>query len=218
MRNLQEESLKSLVVRYHQGDDCKELSFEIERRFEIPGDDDVSLSELSALHKNYGLSNYVYEGTTLAEAREIFRSVDLSGESLFFDIGAGYGALVLYGAALAPATFVAVEAVGKRADHIARMAARLGLKNIRVVNDGAAAVNHAQASHIYLNNPFLGGFARDYVDRLAGEIGRECIVIALNNIVADFRRSDRFLELETRADIPSYRFGLFAASGPASRA
>lgn len=210
MRDSQEKSLVCLVRRYQQGDDCKQLYYRIEQSFAIPGDDDVSLSELSALHKKYGLSNYVYEGTTLAETREIFRSVQLTGESLFFDIGAGYGAVVLYGAALVPAAFVAVEAVDKRADHIARMVAQLGLHNLRVVKQGAAAIDLAGASHIYLNNPFLGSFARDYVDRLAGEIGRDCVVIALNNIVAEFRRSGRFRELVHQADIPSYRFGLFA--------
>ncbi|OCW56219.1 hypothetical protein [Hoeflea olei] len=171
--------------------------------------DEVSLTELSALHAIYGVSNYVYEGTTLEETREILACAGLVPHSVFCDIGAGYGAVVLYGAALCPCGFIAVEAVGRRAAHIARVARRLGLDRVRVVEADADAVDLTRVTHVYLNNPFLGRTASAFPERLARRATPGCRVIALNNIVADFRRSGRYREIETEARLPSYRFGVF---------
>ncbi|AKI02184.1 Histone methylation protein DOT1 [Hoeflea sp. IMCC20628] len=197
------------MCEFHNGSDKHGIASEISRIFEIPDADEIDISELYLLHKNFGVSNYTYEGTSLLEAREIFHAISLAEDDIFLDIGAGYGAIVLYGAAIFPAAFIAVEAVRKRADHIERVSGQLGMRNLHVRHQGAEVTDLATASHVFLNNPFLGSYAKDYVYRLAREIKKECAVIALNNIVAEFRESPLFSELETSANIPNYRFGLF---------
>ncbi|WP_299865976.1 hypothetical protein [uncultured Hoeflea sp.] len=210
MIKIQAKRVERLVRAYHEGIAGPEQEDAIVTAFGIPRTDDLPLAELARLHRQYGLSNYIHEATAIEEIREIFRAINLAPGHCFMDIGAGYGAVVLYGAALTRARFCAVEAVPGRAVELARAARRLGFDHVEVMEQGAGDVDHSRADFVFLNNPFLGEENRRYLRRLRGQIRRSCRVIAINNIVAEFRQSPDFAELRHSAAIAEYKFGLFA--------
>jgi hypothetical protein len=208
--DIQAKNLETAVRNFHDGGNDQIFLAEAEKLFGIPNTDDLPLNALLALHQEFGLSNYAYEGTAFAEIREIFRSLEIAPDQTFMDIGAGYGAVVLYGAAIFQAGFSAVEAVAWRAAHIERMARKFRLNNLEVLRQAAGDTDHAQADYIFLNNPFLGEGNRTYLKLLRRQIRKSCVIVAINNIVAEFRQSPDFAELDHRARIPAYKFGMFA--------
>jgi precorrin-6B methylase 2 len=166
-------------------------------------------AELPSLLRRFGNQNFEFATMPLHELREVFRAVKLGPGDLFCDAGAGYGHAVFYGACVAKGRFRAIEILPVRCAAMRRTAARLGLTNVEIVQADAFSQSYAEATCLFLNNPFFPDAAARFVRHLKSERTRVLTVIAAHNIVDVFRADPDFVEVETTAGLPDYRFGVF---------
>ena len=93
--------------------------------------------------------------TSYAKIRQIYRHLILRKRSYFYDLGSGYGRVLLYGASLFPdVSFQGVEMVTERAQETMRIARDSGLYNVEVINDNVLDVDFSNGLTFYLFNPF----------------------------------------------------------------
>jgi hypothetical protein len=186
----------------------------LERALRIEPADEKRTDELPALLHRYGNQNFTFfGGTPFHEIREIFRALSPEPGKIFCDAGAGYGHVVFYGACVAACRFRAIEILPIRCAAMRRTARRLGLSDVDVVQGDALTQNYDDVSYLLLNNPFFPDVATQFVGRLRMSRKRPMTVIAMNNIVDAFRKNRAFIEIDAKADIPDYRFGVFRAKG-----
>jgi precorrin-6B methylase 2 len=189
---------------------------QIERALRI-GRSRERLRDVIGFLKAYGNEHLVFEPATFADIREIVHALDLDRNDSVYDIGAGYGHFVFYGAVVAQARFVAVELVARRCDAMRRTAALLGTDRVTVVNADAGTLPLTDASVLFLNSPFYPARSGDIAQRLVRAAVPGTRIVALNQIVAAFRETPGLREIETGARIPGYKFGLFVVA-PRQRA
>jgi precorrin-6B methylase 2 len=173
--------------------------------------------KLPSLLRRFGNNNFEFASMPFHELREIFRAVELGPGDLFCDAGAGYGHAVFYGACIAGSRFRAIEILPMRCAAMRRTAARLGLTNVEIVQADALSRSYADVNCLFLNNPFFPDVAARFVRHLKSERSRALTVIAAHNIVEAFRGDGDFVEMETRARLPDYRFGVFRWKRKAGR-
>ncbi len=93
--------------------------------------------------------------TSYKYALELFAYLPLQPSDVFYDLGAGFGRIVLTGAAHYPnAKFKAVELVSVRAKEIERVAAAWDMKNLEVINKNVLDVDFSDGTVFYLFYPF----------------------------------------------------------------
>jgi predicted RNA methylase len=185
---------------------------QIERALRI-GKSRERLRDVIGLVKTYGSENLVFEPASFAEIREIIHALGLTGDDRVYDLGGGYGHFVFYGAAVTPARFTAIELVARRCDAMRRTAAALGATRVAVINADASALPMADATVLFLNSPFYPARSAQVARRLARmAAARGTRIVALNQMVAAFRNVGSLREVETGAQIPGYKFGLFVAA------
>jgi SAM-dependent methyltransferase len=196
------------VLRFHRGRAClsdRDIAalLHIER-------DRETMTDLIASLRSFGTQHLAFEPASFGEIREIVTALDLGRRDIVYDLGAGYGHFVCYGACVTAARFEAVEIVPARCAAMRRSAARLGLRTVRVIEVDAETVPFDRASVLFLNSPFFAEKADRFLTRLAWlRPWRPLRIAAMNNIVRHFRDSDAFVEIETGANIAPYRFGMF---------
>jgi hypothetical protein len=168
------------------------------------------MADLVAALQRHGPQHLAFEPASFRDIREIVTALGLDRHDIVYDLGAGYGHFVCYGAVVSPARFEAVEIVARRCAAIERAAACIGLTSVRVRQADAELVPLGRASVLFLNSPFFADKAERFLVRLSKQRPwRPLRIVAMNNIVRHFRASRYFAEIQTRARIASYRFGVF---------
>ena len=96
-----------------------------------------------------------YEGTEYAEIRRFLKIVQPKAGDVVYDLGAGYGRVVLMGAITHPkATFKGVELVSERVREANEIRDRLGLENAQFIHGNVRDVDLSDGNIFYMFNPF----------------------------------------------------------------
>lgn len=77
---------------------------------------------------DHGTEDFSYEATSYKMLRHLFRELNLSQESSFYDLGAGFGKAIIYGGLTGPARYTGIEIVEERVHAGNRMIQMLGLE------------------------------------------------------------------------------------------
>src|SRR5262249_21670381 len=145
------------------------------------------------LRRHGGAQHLAFEPASFRDIREIVTALGLGKDDIVYDLGAGYGHFVCYGACVTQARFEAVEIVAPRCGGIERAVARMGLASVRVRQADAETVPLGRASVLFLNSPFFEERAARFLARLVRQgPWRPLRIAAMNNIVRQFRASKRF--------------------------
>jgi len=165
--------------------------------------------DLLDLLSHYGNELLEYHGLGYADIRWIIHALRLTGRDVVYDLGAGYGRFVIYGALVAPASFKGVEIVRERAARIETARARLRLRNVCVVPHNAAAADFADGTKFYLFSPFFTPTLRAVSQKLETCAAKRPITIAAFYNAASFFATQRWLKKVTvslarqSADMPA---------------
>jgi SAM-dependent methyltransferase len=102
--------------------------------------------------------NGQHEGiwTSYSAARDIGRALRLSESDTFYDLGAGYGRLVLYTAITSPATCKGIEMVGERVQLVQAAIDKLALHNAEFIESKVQDVDYSDGDIFYMYSPFSG--------------------------------------------------------------
>jgi hypothetical protein len=110
--------------------------------------------ELLDLLRRFGPASYEYQGTPYPIIRDVLRWCARAGD-VFYDLGAGHGRVVLYGAALSPAHFRGIEIVSERASAAETCRAALDLRNLEISADDARQADFSDGTIFFFFNPFF---------------------------------------------------------------
>lgn len=198
-------------VRAFHGYQCALTDAQVERALRIAAPRE-RLRDVIGFLKAYGNEHLVFEPASFADIRAIIHALALTRDDGVYDVGAGYGHFVFYGAAVTPARFVAVELVARRCEAMRRTAALLGADRVTIIEADASTLPLTDASVLFLNSPFYPARSVEIARQLTRAAAPGTRVVALNQIVAAFRETPGLREIETGAQIPSYKFGLFVVA------
>ena len=110
--------------------------------------------DLATLTIKYGLQSFRFGTSTYLV--DLFSTLKLKENNTFYDLGSGYGNIILYGASLFPyVNFVGVEIVKERNDVCNTLIKKLELKNITTHCKDFFTVDFTDGDVFYLYNPLF---------------------------------------------------------------
>ncbi|MCU1348831.1 MAG: hypothetical protein JWO56_1861 [Acidobacteria bacterium] len=119
-----------------------------------------------------------YDGTPYETIRELFRRLAPKHGDVFYDLGCGYGRVVLWGAIVSDAECRGIDLVRERLAPAGRAIRRLGLTHARVSQGNVLSTRFDDGNLFFLFDPFfrptlqrvglrLARIARDHPIRIA---------------------------------------------------
>ena len=109
----------------------------------------------------------LYDGTPYEVARELFARLRPRRGDVFYDLGCGYGRVVLWGALVSGARFCGIDLVEQRLAPARRAVRRLALTNVRLVQGNVLSTRFDDGNLFFLFDPFFPGTLRRVSRRLA---------------------------------------------------
>jgi SAM-dependent methyltransferase len=96
-----------------------------------------------------------YDGTPYEVVRELFRRLRPRRGDVFYDLGCGYGRVVLWGALLSGAQFRGIDLVAQRLAPAQRAARRLGLTNVEFLQGNVLSTRFDDGNLFFFFDPFF---------------------------------------------------------------
>jgi len=139
----------------------------------IKTEDELNIASLTIKH---GLHSFRYGSSEFLN--EIFINLPLSQSSIFYDLGSGYGRVLLFGAIQYPnATFKGLEIIEERNLVCKSVAEQLGLKNLFVFNADILNFDLSDGNIFYIYNPLYGFQYQSLLDTLEKVAANKQIII-----------------------------------------
>lgn len=108
-----------------------------------------------ALDEKFGLEQFSYEGTPYEYMRWFLHILDPQEDDVVYDLGSGYGRVVIYGALTTPAQYKGIEIVPERVDLARNVKQRLGIPNASFISASVTECDISDGTIFFLFNPFL---------------------------------------------------------------
>jgi SAM-dependent methyltransferase len=114
-------------------------------------EENLSLSEITIRN---GLHSYRYGSSSFLS--DLFDPVNITNETVFYDLGSGYGNIILYGAVKFPnAKFKGIEILKERNDVCVDLIEKEKLKNVITICDDILKADISDGTIFYLYNPLF---------------------------------------------------------------
>lgn len=156
-----------------------------------------------------------YDGTPYEVVREAIRRLAPKRGHVFYDLGCGYGRVVLWGALVCDAEMRGIDLVPQRLAPAQRAVRRLGLRNARLIQGNVLSTRFDDGNLFFLFDPFFRETFRRVSRRLARIAHHHPIRIASHwqsNMLLASRRWLREIDDGGTDDDP-YRLRVFASRG-----
>lgn len=88
---------------------------------------------LADFSRRFGTEDFSYEATNYRMLRHLFKTLQLKSSDTFYDLGAGFGKVIIYGALTGTAQYRGIEIIRERADAGNRLIRKLGLKRAGLI-------------------------------------------------------------------------------------
>jgi SAM-dependent methyltransferase len=113
-----------------------------------------------------GGEQVVYTGAPYVLIRAFLRWAQPRESDVVYDLGAGYGRVLLYGAVVTDARYRGIEIVRRRAEAARRCAVALGLSRVEVRHGNVRSTDFSDGTIFFLFNPFFRPTLRRVMTRL----------------------------------------------------
>jgi hypothetical protein len=134
-----------------------------------------------------------YDGVPYALLRSMLRWARLGARDVFYDLGAGYGRALFYGALTTSARFRGIEIVPERVAAMIRVRDRLGLDTVDVRQGNASDEDIDDGTFLFLFNPFFRTSLRKVGEHLHHLAGRKAFRLATVAVTDPYFRSRPWL-------------------------
>lgn len=114
----------------------------------------------------FGQQQYTYEGTPYNYVRWFLQVLDPDETDVIYDLGCGYGRVVLYCALVTPSHCKGIEIVAERVREGENAAHRLQLKNVSFLIGNVLDFTMSDGTIFFLFNPFSEPILHQVLDRL----------------------------------------------------
>lgn len=159
------ETIKATIRDYHDYK-IEKTDEEINTLLGLLEDEQETKVSRPTLDAQFGLEQFIYEGTPYEYARWFLHMLDPLDDDVVYDLGSGYGRVVLYGAIATSAQFKGIEIVPERVDLSREVKQRLAVPNATFVSAPVRECDFSDGTIFFLFNPFLEKTFRQTLDRL----------------------------------------------------
>lgn len=135
----------------------------------------LTLRNLKPYSGDYNLR---YEGVPYAVVRAVLRWAKVDRRDVFYDLGAGHGRTLFYGALTTPARFCGIEIVPQRLAAMNLVRQRLGLDSVAIRGGNVCDEPFEDGTIFFLFNPFFRPSLRRVGERLGGLARHKSLRIA----------------------------------------
>ncbi|MBI2622460.1 methyltransferase domain-containing protein, partial [Candidatus Microgenomates bacterium] len=130
---------------------------EIDRLFGLPPLPEIDDSDgwsLERLEEQLGCKRLIYVGTSYKTIRDFIREVKPQSNDVVYDLGCGYGRVVLYGALASDAQWRGVDIVPHRIAEAQRVKEKFKIDNAQFRLGNVADQDFSDGTIFYLFDPF----------------------------------------------------------------
>lgn len=111
----------------------------------------LSLPEITI---KYGLNSYRYGSSSFLS--DLFDPIEITNETVFYDLGSGYGNIILYGAVKYPeAKFMGIEILEERNDVCVGLIEKEQIPNVTAICGDILKTDISDGNVFYLYNPLF---------------------------------------------------------------
>ncbi|WP_202703324.1 hypothetical protein [Flavobacterium sp. UGB4466] len=166
----------------------------------------LSLSEITI---KYGLNSYRYGSSSFLEA--LFDPLPMAPQTVFYDLGSGYGNIILYGAVKHPdVQFKGIEILEERNKVCVALIKKEGLTNVTAFSGDILKTDISDGNVFYLYNPLYDFQYAELLDKLYRiSLHKNIIVIAESSCIffdeADWLEQYHFKDIDVLRKIKYYR-------------
>lgn len=122
--------------------------------------------DLGDLTVKYGVHSFRYGSSDYLE--ELFDSLDLTAQTVFYDLGSGYGKVILYGACQYPKVqFKGIEIIEERNKVCNELIDQLNLTNIQTYCTDLFEMDCSDGDIFYIFNPLHESLYERLIQKLA---------------------------------------------------
>lgn len=125
----------------------------VDRLLELSEEADRYIDFLE-LKKKYGDEQFKYEGTPLAYVLSFIDEFNPSEKDIIYDLGCGYGRVVIHGALACPAKFIGIEIVEDRVKTAQSLISHMELENAEIKPGNVSSMDISDGTIFFLFNPF----------------------------------------------------------------
>ncbi len=118
------------------------------------------------ISRRYGPEQFTYEGTPYDFTRIFLEVVDPSETDVVYDLGAGYGRVLLYGALTRQSLFRGIEIVPERVGMIQKAIDRFSISNAQISRQNVLDSDFSDGTIFFLFNPFGNATITEVLKRL----------------------------------------------------
>lgn len=148
------EAIKRLVREMHNDNTLKIADDVIDYLLGINSEYDERSVNIEDLEKEYGPEKYVYQDTIYEFIRYFINGLNLNDTDIFYDLGSGYGRVIIYAGITTPAVVKGIEIVPKRALHSIEVIKKLEINNVEVIRGNVVHQYLNDGTVFFLFNPF----------------------------------------------------------------
>lgn len=152
-----------------------------------------------------------YEGASYASIRRFYRWAAPQPSDVVYDLGAGYGRVLLYGGLIYRARFRGIELIGARVDEANRVRRRLNLDAVELRHGNARDADLGDGTVFFIHSFSLGDAVKDVGERLRHLSAVRPLRIASMAQANDYFAGCGWLREVTapnKAGMPRLRYGL----------
>lgn len=152
----------------------KKIQSEIDRQSDTI-EENLSLSEITI---KYGLNSYRYGSSSFLS--DLFDPLQITNKTVFYDLGSGYGNIILYGAVKYPETkFKGIEILKERHEVCSSLIEEEKLKNAEAICADIFKTDISDGTIFYIYNPLFDFQYAELLDKLYQvSLSRPIVVIA----------------------------------------
>lgn len=125
-------------------------------------EENLSLSDITI---KYGLNSYRYGSSSFLA--DLFDPIQITNKTVFYDLGSGYGNIILYGAVKYPeAKFIGIEILEERNQVCVDLIEREQIKNASAINGDILKTDISDGTIFYLYNPLFNFQYEELITKL----------------------------------------------------
>lgn len=166
----------------------------------------LSLSDITI---KYGLNSYRYGSSSFLD--DLFDPIPITNETVFYDLGSGYGNIILYGAVKYPdAQFIGIEILEERNQVCTDLIEKEGITNVKAISGDILKTDISDGNVFYLYNPLYDFQYAALLDKLHQiSLNKTIIVIAESRCIffdeAHWLEQYHFKDIDVIRKIKYYR-------------
>lgn len=125
-------------------------------------EDNLSLPDITI---KYGLNSYRYGSSSFLD--DLFDPIQITHETVFYDLGSGYGNIILYGAVKYPeAKFIGIEILEERNQVCMDLIEKEQIPNVTAITGDILKTDISDGTVFYLYNPLFNFQYAELLDKL----------------------------------------------------